>query len=125
MGDSLQKRIDSLVKQVFGAGTGAWLVWCDSQREWEPLLDRVATDRRLGGFPLVKLEEHTAGSFGGPLARKQVQEQIERGESFVLYAPVNDKRTGVALGTSVAGRSDLRSIAAARSCLTGVGAPTR
>ncbi|MFO7631574.1 MAG: PglZ domain-containing protein [Caldilinea sp.] len=88
MGDSLQKRIDAAIRQVFDAAPGAWLVWCDPQRAWRPLLERVAGDQRLGGFALLVIDEHTAGVFGSLAARTRVQAQIASGASFVLYAPV-------------------------------------
>lgn len=88
MGDSLQKRIDTLVRQVFDAAPGAWLVWCDPQRAWLPLLERVACDQRLGGFTLLVIDETAAGVFGSLAARVRVQAQIATGASFVLYAPV-------------------------------------
>jgi len=88
MGDTLQKRIDTVIRQVFAAGPGAWLVWCDPQRAWLPLLERVAGDRRLGGFDLVVVDARTAGAFGGPAERALLQAKIAAGQPFVLYAPV-------------------------------------
>lgn len=94
MGDSLQKRIDTLIRQVFAAGPGAWLVWCDPQRAWLPLLERVAGDRRLGGFDLVVVDARTAGAFGGPAQRAMLQDKIVVGRPFVLYAPVTPADLG-------------------------------
>lgn len=88
MGDSLQKRIDSAVRHVFAARPGAWLVWCDPQRAWQPLLEKVAGDQRLGGFPLLTIDESTAGVFGSPAARAELQKHIDSGVSFVLHLPV-------------------------------------
>lgn len=81
---SLQKRIHALVRTVFDRYPGAWIVWCDPKDEWCPLLERVATDARLGTFPLISVTEHTANAIGGLQDRQRVQEQIETGESFVL-----------------------------------------
>ncbi|HSH83351.1 MAG TPA: protein kinase, partial [Herpetosiphonaceae bacterium] len=49
-GQSLQKRIDTLVRSVLGSYEGAWMVWCDPRGDWTPLLRRVAGDARMGGF---------------------------------------------------------------------------
>ena len=81
---TLQKRIHTLVRQVLDSYEGAWLTWCDPRGDWLPLLQRVAQDTRMGGFPLLAITETTAGEIGGPRARQQVQERIDRGESFVL-----------------------------------------
>lgn len=75
MGDSLQKRIDSHIRTIFVARSGAWLAWCDPQRAWWPLLERVAGDQRLGGFPLLQIDEVTAAVFGSPAARARLQER--------------------------------------------------
>ncbi len=88
MGDTLQKRIHSLIQQVFDAGDGAWLVWCDPRGEWLPLLRRVAGDKRLGGFTLVEVEERAAGAIGSPTVRRDLQARLDAGESFVLHVPV-------------------------------------
>jgi hypothetical protein len=63
---------------------GAWLVWCDPQRTWLPLLERVANDRRLTPFSLLKVEERTAGEFGGPVSRRQVQDRNVCSSSLAL-----------------------------------------
>jgi len=87
MGDSLQKRIHTLVSQYFAAGEGAWLVWCDPHGHWLPLLRRVAGDRRMGGFTLVEVTEQTAGTIGGPVTRRELQQRIDAREAFVLVVP--------------------------------------
>lgn len=94
MGDSLQKRIDSHIRTIFAARSGAWLVWCDPQRAWWPLLERVAGDQRLGGFPLLQIDEVTAAVFGSPAARADLQARIDAGGSFVLYVPVAANNLG-------------------------------
>jgi hypothetical protein len=84
MPHTLQKRIHTLVRQVLDSYPGAWLVWCDPRGDWQPLLQRVATDNRMGGFPLVAVTEQTAGAVGSLTARQTVQAHIDAEESFVL-----------------------------------------
>jgi hypothetical protein len=55
MGDTLQKRIHTLVMQTLKVGDGAWLVWCDPEGHWLPLLKRVAADRRMEHFDLIEV----------------------------------------------------------------------
>lgn len=86
MSVSLAQRIHSMVQQVLGGYPGAWLLWCDPRGEWAPLLERVASDARLGGFSLVVVAETTAGETGGPLIRRQLQERLDAGESLVVLA---------------------------------------
>ena len=88
MGETLQKRIHTQITQLFETGSGAWLVWCDPNGYWLPLLKRVAGDRRMGEFPLVEVEERTGGAIGGPVTRSDLLRRIEEAESFILYAPV-------------------------------------
>ena len=87
MGDSLQKRMDALVREVFAVEPGAWLVWCDPRGDWLPLLQRVAADQRMGGFDLMVVTDEAAGSIGSPVARRDVQAKLEEQASFVLYIP--------------------------------------
>ena len=94
MGDSLQKRIHSHIKQVFEAGEGAWLVWCDPDGHWLPLLKRVAGDRRMDMFTLVEVEERTGDAIGGPVTRSDLLRRIDADESFLLYAPVAKAELG-------------------------------
>ena len=94
MGDTLQKRIHNLVSLTFGAGEGAWLVWCDPRGDWLPLLRRVAGDRRMGGFTLVEVTEQIAGAIGGPVTRRDVQQRIDAREPFVLHVPAERAALG-------------------------------
>lgn len=87
MGDTLQKRIHSLVQAVTEVGPGTWLVWCDPRGEWLPLLRRVANDRRLGGFALIEVDEYAAGAIGSPTVRRDLQARLDAGDPFVLYVP--------------------------------------
>jgi hypothetical protein len=87
MGDTLQKRIHTLVTQVFAARQGAWLVWCDPDGHWLPLLKRVAADRRMGELLLVEVDEKVAGAYGGPVTRRDLQQRLDANASFVLYVP--------------------------------------
>jgi hypothetical protein len=91
---TLQKRIYTLVRQVLDSYEGAWMAWCDPRGDWVPLLQRVADDSRLGGFPLLAITETTDGEIGGPRARKQVQERIERDEPFVLLLAAPPSQRG-------------------------------
>ena len=84
MSQTLQKRIHTLIRQVLDSYPGAWLVWCDPRSDWAPLLQRIADDTRMGGFPLELITGRTAGEIGGPVARQRVQARIDAGESFVL-----------------------------------------
>ncbi len=81
---SLQKRIHARVRRVLDSYDGAWMVWCDPNDEWRPLLERVAADARLGTFRLVTITERTANEIGGLQARQRVQQLIDDGEPFVL-----------------------------------------
>lgn len=93
MSISLQKRIQALVNETLQA-PGDWMVWCDPQQAWTPLLQKVANDRRLGGFTLVIIDEWTANRFGGPKSRQVLQSQIATGEHFVLVVPVAQSQLG-------------------------------
>lgn len=91
---SLQKRIHTLVQQVLSSYDGAWMVWCDPQGGWRPLLERVAADSRLGGFALIAVTEETFGAIGGLVSRQRVQAHLEAGTSFVLWLPVAPHQLG-------------------------------
>lgn len=91
---SLQKRIHALVQQVLDSYNGAWLVWCDPRGDWRPLLERVASDSRLGGFDLITVTEVTLGEIGGLAIRQRIQKRLDDGTSFVLLAPVAPNQLG-------------------------------
>ncbi|HVC81668.1 MAG TPA: PglZ domain-containing protein [Chloroflexota bacterium] len=84
MSTSLQKHIHATVHGYLERYTGAWLLWCDPRGTWAPLLRRVAGDNRLGGFALLEVEETTVGEPGSPLARRELQERLDAGESLVV-----------------------------------------
>lgn len=94
MGDTLQKRIHTLVTQVFAARQGAWLVWCDPDGHWLPLLKRVAADRRMGELLPVEVDEKAAGAYGGPVTRRDLQQRLDAHASFVLYVPAVPEALG-------------------------------
>jgi len=94
MTNSLQKRLHMLIRQTLDSYRGAWLLWCDPHGEWRPLLTQIATDQRLGVFPLVMVDERTAGELGSPLCRRQVQVRIEAQESFLLLVPAAADQLG-------------------------------
>ncbi|MBW7883553.1 MAG: PglZ domain-containing protein [Caldilineaceae bacterium] len=90
----MQKRIHTLVTEIFGTGDGAWLVWCDPKRHWLPLLSRVATDRRMGQFDLVEVTERTGSAWGGPVTRVDLHARIAGRRPFVLYVPATPAELG-------------------------------
>lgn len=92
MGQPLLQRIQTLVRQALESYTGAWLVWCDPDGHWLPLLQRAAS--APGGFTLVTVESKTANELGGPRTRRELQARLDAGESFVLYVPVARDRLG-------------------------------
>ncbi len=94
MGRSLQGRIHDLVCAVLDGYPGAWLVWCDPRGDWAPLLERVATDERMGPFSLLTVDESTGGEAGSPLARRQLQERLDVGESLVLLVRAGREELG-------------------------------
>lgn len=94
MAETLQKRINNQIKAVFHKREGDWLVWCDPQGTWLPLLRKVSEHGSLGRFPLVVVDKTTAGNLGSPLDRRIVQRYIDVGDSFVLYVPVAPNALG-------------------------------
>ncbi len=81
---SLQKRLVQLVRQVLDSYEGAWMVWCDPHGEWQPLIQRVAEDGRMGGFQLLTITDMIAGELGGLRARQEIQQLLDSNTSFVL-----------------------------------------
>ncbi len=94
MSTSLQKRMYRYLQTVLSSYRGSWMVWCDPRGEWQPLLERVAADKRMGGFELVCLNELTSDQFGNPAKRAELQERIDQGSSFVLSVPVAADQLG-------------------------------
>lgn len=91
---SLLDHVGNLLAQTFRSAPAAWLVWCDPRRDWLPFLQRAAGSSGTGGFRLLEVEEQTQGRLGGPSSRRALQEQIDRGHSFVLWVPVPADRLG-------------------------------
>lgn len=88
---SLSIRLQGAIEAVLRRGPRVWLVWCDPRRDWLPLLQRAAEP---GGFMLLRIDEYTHGELGGPVSRQRLQEQIDRGQPFVLWVPVPADRLG-------------------------------
>jgi hypothetical protein len=91
---SLQKRIHTHIHQILNRYDGAWLLWCDPDGAWLPLLQRVAADSRMGGFTLHSIDTYTSGALGGLSERRRLQDLLAAGESFVLYVPVAMEQLG-------------------------------
>jgi len=91
---TLQKRIYALVRQTLDSYPGAWMVWCDPRGEWQPLLERVAADERMGGFVLVNVAGRIANEVGDLQARQAIQMRIDSHEPFVLRIPAEPDRLG-------------------------------
>jgi hypothetical protein len=81
---ALYQRIGHLLNSAMGSYPGAWLVWCDPRRDWLPLLQRAAESPAPGNFMLLQVEEQTQGELAGPASRRALQEQVDRGQPFVL-----------------------------------------
>ena len=84
-------RLRALIAQTLSRYPGAWLVWSDPRRDWLPLLQRAAES---DSFTLLRIDGYTHGELGGPLSRRRLQQQIDRGEPFVLWVPVSADRLG-------------------------------
>ncbi|MDP9316741.1 MAG: protein kinase [Chloroflexota bacterium] len=91
---TLQKRIHALITNVFDSYPGAFVAWCDPRGDWEPLLQRVADDGRLGRFELMVVTERTAEEIGGIARRREVQSRIAEGASFVLLVRTSPDQLG-------------------------------
>ncbi len=87
MNRSLQQRMIDTIREVFGRKQGAWLVWCDPQGYWEPLLQHVLSkaSKVLKDVPFLSVTEYTADDFGSPARRREVQALIDANTSFVLH----------------------------------------
>lgn len=85
MNISLQQRIMEYMQDVFKRREGAWLVWCDPQGNWGPILQRVAGLEALRDIPFISVKERTAGEIGSPRERRIVQEHIDAKKPFVLH----------------------------------------
>jgi hypothetical protein len=94
MARSLKKQLHSLIRDVLDSYPGAWMVWCDPQGYWSPLLDRTASDTRMGLFPIIAVSDTTAGEIGSPRTRAELQAHLDAGESFVLLVPTGPDNLG-------------------------------
>lgn len=85
--DLLYERLTGILNRY----KGAWLVWCDAQGHWLPLLKQVTAAHHI---PFIVVQEHVRGAIGGLQWRRTLQERIERGESFVLYVQASKEQLG-------------------------------
>jgi hypothetical protein len=90
----LQTAILANIKRVLDQYAGAWLVWCDPRGDWEWLLKKVNAAAGEESFTLRTIDEHTAGAFGSPQARKHLQEWIKTGQGFVLRVTTTEDDLG-------------------------------
>src|SRR5260370_16023596 len=93
MSVTLQEHIAAYVQRILKID-GAWLLWCDPRGDWLPLLQGVRKVAGEQAFTLVTIDEQTAGAFGSPQARKQLQERIEAGAGFVLHVKTGKAQLG-------------------------------
>lgn len=91
---TLQQHISRRVHDMLDRYPGAWMVWCDPRGDWEPILQRVADLDGKQVFSLVSVTEQTAGEIGSPTIRRDLQEHIKAGESFVLYVTAPSDNLG-------------------------------
>ena len=94
MSISLEQRILQRMQQVFKIRPDAWLVWCDPQGSWEPLLQRVFRNPALQEVTLFPVMESTAGEFGSPVKRREVQELLDAEKPIVLYVKTSKEALG-------------------------------
>lgn len=93
MNRSLQQRMVDMIHEVFRRNEGAWLVWCDPQGYWEPLLQRVRS-QALKDVSFLSVTEATAGDFGSPARRREVQILIDANNPFVLHVTTTKEKLG-------------------------------
>lgn len=94
MSGTLQAYLLDTIQEVLKRYTGAWLVWCDPAGDWLSLLQRVNQAAGKRHFTLHTIDEQTAGAFGSPQARTQLQAWIEEGTSFVLHVKTSCEQLG-------------------------------
>jgi hypothetical protein len=82
------------IQEVLRKYSGAWLLWCDPRGDWEWLLKQVNAAAGKQRFILRTFDERTAGAFGSPQARKQLQEWIKTGQGFVLRVTATQEDLG-------------------------------
>lgn len=83
----IYERISSFLNRY----AGAWLVWCDPQNHWHALLEQVAAEQNI---PFLSVQERLHGTIGSLSWRRQLQERIERNESFVLHVRASKEQLG-------------------------------
>jgi hypothetical protein len=84
--------IDTM-RDEFRKREGAWLVWCDPHGHWGPLLQRVRS-QALKDVPFLTVTEDTAGDFGSPARRREVQALIDARTPFVLHVTTTREKLG-------------------------------
>ncbi|HVB25512.1 MAG TPA: PglZ domain-containing protein [Ktedonobacteraceae bacterium] len=96
MSRSLQQHMIETMHTEFRKREGAWLVWCDPQGHWLPLLQRVFHSAALKekDIPFLSITEYTAGELGSPTTRREVQQEIDKKHAFVLYVPTTSESLG-------------------------------
>ena len=90
----LVTRLRESIQAILRRDSAAWIVWCDRVATGPPLLERATEPAGAGDFMLLQIDERTLGQFGGPVSRRRLQQQIDRGERFVLWIPVPADRLG-------------------------------
>src|SRR5260370_15175 len=73
MSSTLQEYLLDTIQDVLKKYDGAWLVWCDPQSDWLPLLQRVNQAAEKKSFILRTIDEWTADKFRSLQARKHLQ----------------------------------------------------
>ena len=94
MSSSLEQRMIQRIQEVFQKRPDAWLVWCDPNGSWLPLLLRVSRNDALNGVRLIQETENTAHEFGSPGKRREVQQLLDAHEHFVLYVKTSKEQLG-------------------------------
>ena len=94
MSISLEQRIIERIQQIFKRRPDAWLVWCDPQGAWEPLLQYVFRNPALQDMKLFSVTENTASEFGSPMRRREVQELLDAQKQIVLYVKTSKEALG-------------------------------
>lgn len=93
MSQTLRQRIYKHTQNTLSY-PGAWMVWCDPDNHWGPLLEKAASNEGLKGFRLISVEERTAGELGSPRWRKDIQRLIDAQEAFVLHVVASAEALG-------------------------------
>ncbi|GAC1560601.1 MAG: hypothetical protein NVS2B2_22210 [Ktedonobacteraceae bacterium] len=94
MSISLEQRMIQHIQDVFQKTPDAWLVWCDPNGSWLPLLLRVFRNDALNGVRLIQETENTAHEFGSPGKRREVQHLLDAHAHFVLYVKTSKEQLG-------------------------------